>query len=309
MKDTIKLFSEWRRYQVKPGTVYGYERELKAFCLFLRNPEVEEITTSDVAGYLNGLRELGWDRNSFIPKCMALRKFFEFCELQGLKVLDYSLIPIPRKVMKLPRVATEEAYRKLLAVIPRNRDSRHIRNRAIICMLWDSGARSGEIVSLNVQDADLKRMRAVIKTEKSRGTRPFREIFWTEETNENLKAWIRKREELARRMTLGEADALFVSISSGGMRDASGCRFTGDGVTEMLRRYSNRAGLPVVNPHSFRHKLAHDVIKNNGSAVDVMNLLGHASLQSSSIYMVMGDKEAEKRYRELTPEHPFPGER
>ncbi len=87
-KEAIEQFKNWRQFKVKKQTVKGYDRELRTFCLFLRNPQIEHITLNQVMEYLNGLAELGWDRNSFIGKCMALRKFFEFFRLQGYQVLD-----------------------------------------------------------------------------------------------------------------------------------------------------------------------------------------------------------------------------
>ncbi len=267
----------------------GYDKELRTFCLFLRNPDVEQIQLGDVMDYLTGLKELGWNHNSFIPKCMALRKFFEFCRLQGLRVLNEDLIPIPRKEYRIPRVVTADTYSKLLAVLPLNNDPRHVRNRAIINLLWDTGARNGEIVALDLGDIDLDRMRALIKTEKSRGRRPIRELFWTHETNESLGTWLNKRTRLQQK----DPDALFVSTCSANV----GRRFTIKGVGEMLRRYSNRARIPYVNPHSFRHHMGHDVIQKGGSSADVMNILGHSTLASSTIYTMMTDRELEERYR------------
>jgi len=297
--EAINKFSAWRTFNVKPGTVRGYDRELRNFCLFLRNPDVERVTINDVTDYLSGMRELGWDENGFIPRCMALRKFFEFCQHLGLPALDASLIPVPRKTYKIPRVADEETYRKLLGVIPRNNDPRHIRNLAIVRLLWDTGARNGEILALNVADVDPRRMRALIGTEKSKGRRPFREIFWTHEANESLARWVAKREELKAHMVVRDPEALFLSISSSGLHERSGSRFTQKGVAEMLRRYANKAKIPYLNPHSFRHHLGHEIIRKGGSASDVMNILGHASLQSSSIYTMMSDRELEDRYRKL----------
>ena len=112
--EVIHNFSTWRLFKVKTGTVKGYDKELRTFCLFLRNPDVEQIQLGDVMDYLTGLKELGWNHNSFVPKCMALRKFFEFCRLQGLRVLNEDLIPIPRKEYRIPRVVTADTYGKLL---------------------------------------------------------------------------------------------------------------------------------------------------------------------------------------------------
>lgn len=296
-KEAIDKFSNWRKFKVKGQTVRGYDRELRNFSLFLRNPEIENVTINDVMEYLNGMAEMGWDHNSFVGKCMALRKFFEFYRMQGYPVIDENLIPIPSKEHKLPRVADQTGYEQLLTAIPvKTNDPRHIRNLAIVNMLWDSGARNGEVLALNVADLDMDRRRAVISTEKSKGRRPFREIFWTQTTNDNLWGWLKKREELKKRMEFKEQDALFISICSG-QHNTTGGRFSIKGVGEMLRRYSNKANIPYMNAHSFRHHMGHHIVKQGGSSADVMNILGHASVQSTTIYTMMTDQELEKRYR------------
>ncbi len=295
-KEAIDQFSGWRRFKVKGQTVKGYDQTLRQFCLFLRNPEIEDISINHVMDYLNGMKDMGWDQNSFVGKCMALRKFFEFYRLQGYAVINEDLIPIMQAEYKLPRVATPENYKKLVASIPRNNDPRHIRNLAIVNMLWDTGARNGEIMTLNVADLDMDRRRAIIKTEKARSRRPFREIFWTADTHGNIVRWLKKRDELKKKMEFQDPNALFLSIS-GSQHETAGRRFTLRGAGEMLRRYSAKAEIPYMNAHSFRHRVGHHIIKSGGSSADVMNILGHSSVQSTTIYTMMTDVELEKRYR------------
>jgi len=296
LNEAIEKFSNWRKWQVKKDTVRGYDLILKQFCLFVRNCDIEHIRLEDVLSWFSLLEMLQYQRNSFIPKAQALKKFFEFYKMQGFVVLEPDLIRLPSKEYKIPRVASEENYRKLLSAIPKQtNDPRHIRNRAIIMLLWDTGARNGEITALDLEDVNTEQMRAVIKTEKSKGRRPFRELFWTKETNEALQAWIEKREFLKKTKMPHMEECLFPSICSGAL-NLSGKRITNKGVAEFLRRYSNRANIPYQNAHSFRHHMAHDIISQGGSAADVMNILGHASLSSSSIYTMMTGKELENRY-------------
>lgn len=295
--DAFQQFIEWKQLDVTKNTTKGYGLILKQFCLFMRNCHIEQITITDVSQWFNLMTDLEWDRNSFIPKAIALRKFFEFFKHQNYNVLDPWLIPVPDKQYKLPRVASEEGYAKLLNIIPNNNDPRHIRNRAIITMLWDTGARNGEVLALNIDDLDLVNKRAVIHTEKNRGSRPFRELFWSDQTNNNLHMWIAKREHLQKKITIHDEGALFISIMSSGLNDRQGYRFNIKGSGEMLRRYAIRAGVPYMNAHSFRHRKGHSIIEQGGSSADVMNVLGHASLQSSSIYTMMRGKELESRAR------------
>lgn len=299
LKEAIDQFSNWRKFKVKNQTVRGHDRELRNFCLFLKNPEIHKISINDVMDYLNGIIEMGWDPNSLMPRCMALRKFFEFLRLQGHNVLNEELIPIPRNQVKIPRVADEENYKKLVAIISKKtNDPRHIRNLAIVNLLWDTGARNSEVVSLNVGDIDMEGKKAIIRTKKSKGKRPFRKIFWTDETNKNIIKWIEKRKHLKQKLYFAEPEALFISICSVN----AGKRFGIKGVGEMLRRYCNRADMPYMNAHSFRHHMGHDIIKQGGSSADVMNILGHSSIQSTMIYTMMADKELETRYRKFKGE-------
>jgi len=297
--EAIDKFSSWRSFKVKTLTVKGYHFDLRNFCLYMRNPGLEEVQLDDVLNYLKDLRELGWDENSFMRKCMAFRKFFDFYKRQGMSVIDPELIPIPYKQFKIPRVATVTDYQNLISVVPANTsDPRHIRNMAIIKMLWDTGARNGEIASLNVADLDLENMKAVIHTEKSRGRRPIREIFWTRGTNEAIKSWLKKRVHLLSIMKHMDKDAVFISLST----SLAGQRINTKGIGEMLRKYSNKAGLEyTVNAHSFRHHMGHNIIKQGGSSADVSNILGHSSLESSYIYTMMSNKELQDRYKKFNP--------
>lgn len=297
LSEAIEKFTQWRTFKVKKGTVKGYDLILKQFCLFVRDCDIERVRLEDVTAWFGLLNDLKWQHNSFITKGMALRKFFEFYKSQGYNVLEPNLIPVPPKQYNIPRVATEENFQKLLSVIPtETKDPRHIRNRAIVMLLWDTGARNGEILALDISDVDTAQMRAVISTEKSKGRRPFREIFWTEETNKALITWIAKRESLKKTKMPHMDESLFPSICNSAALNSNGKRLSNKGVGEFLRRYSNRAGIPLMNAHSFRHHMGHDIISQGGSAADVMNILGHATLASSSIYTMMTGKELENRY-------------
>ena len=289
----IKTFEDWKRLQSKSTTVMGFACELRAFCLFLRDPEVESITITMVLEYLEAQLALGWKRNTLAHKCNYLRGFFRFLRLQGGAVLDENLIPKPRHEYRLPRVATAEEYARLCAAIPRASTANSIRNHALFSLLWDTGARVGEIVSLNLEDLDLARMCAVVRTEKSRTSHPYREIFWTPETNEQLRKWLEKRKRLP--ILVEHRDALFTGIA--------GCdphkRMSTSSVAQILRSLCVKAGVGYLHPHSFRHHLGHEIINQGGSASDVMNILGHSNLSATAIYTMMTDQELEARYRAI----------
>lgn len=297
LDEAVKQFDLYNSVKNKANTARGYSLVLRQFALYNKNCHIEDIDINMVLEWFALMRHLGWDENSFVTKSIALRKFFEFFKRQKYPVLDYELIPVPATRHAMPRILDEANYQKLLTVVPdKTADGRHIRNRAIISMLWDTGARNGEVLSLNLDDIKLEEKRAVIRTEKAKSKRPFREIYWTKKTNKYLKEWLEKREQLAHTMEAIDPQALFISICAG-QHATSGRRFGIKGVGEMLRRYSNKAGIETVNAHSFRHHMGRNIVEQGGSNSDVANILGHSSLASTFIYTQLSNKELEQRYR------------
>lgn len=294
--DAIEKFTNWRQFKVCGETVKRYDKVLRIFCLYLHNPDIEKITVDQVLKYLGEMQTLGWKKNGLNIVCIGLRKFFEFYEMQGYKVIKAELVPILKKEFKLPRIATEDGYDALLEQFPADsNDPHHIRNRAIAMLLWDTGARNGEILSLDVDDLNLEERKAIIKTEKSRGRRPIREIFWQEKTNKALKNWIEKRKYLMNIMKFQDQNALFISIATCN-KSVRGGRLKVCGLAEILRTASNRAGIPTLNAHSMRHFMGRSIIEQGGSNSDVSNILGHSSMDSSWIYTMMAGPQLQKRW-------------
>jgi integrase/recombinase XerC len=297
MSQAIEEFKDWRGFKVAGQTVVRYDQVLRIFCLCMGDPEVESIEIGHVLGYMQNMEQLGWKRNGITIVALALRKFFEFYNLRGFNCLNESLIPLPRKEFNLPRVANEDDYKTLLKAIPAGNDPNNIRNRALINMVWDTWARSGEVISLNEDDLNHTTRSAIIKTEKSRGRRPIREIFWSVETDKHLRRWIAKKKELESQFQFDDPEAVFVSIRKSGKYDTRGKRMTSRGVCEVFRQISNRAKLPsVFNAHSARHYGGRKIVKEGGSSADVANILGHSHMDSSMIYTMMWGGELRQRY-------------
>lgn len=301
--EALNKFNEWRGLKVGKGTVMGYDMSLRYFCIFVRNAEIEEIKLGDCVEWLKWIRDLGFDITTLEKKAIALKKFFEFWWQQGKSVINPCLIPLPPKQFKFPRVASEEDYRKVLGVIPENSGYYwHIRNRALITLLWDSAARIGEALSLNIKDTDMVNKKAEIHTEKTKGFTPFRRIFWTEDTNNNLIRWIERRKRELTMWNLKEIkdpDALFISIHGGrGSCMGRSNRMERAAVTEMIRKYSNKAGLErPLNPHSMRHHRGRELAMQGANNSVISSILGHANLASSYPYTALAGKDLESQFR------------
>ena len=299
LSQAIEEFKNWRGFKVTGHTVIRYDSALRIFCLVMGDVDIEQIQIQHVLGYLQEMQKLGWKRNGINIVALALRKFFEFYNLQVYRCLNEAVIPLPRKEFNIPRVANDEDFTKLVKSIPRDGDSVNIRNLALLHMVWDTWARSGEVISLDEDDLKFNSDGtgcAMIKTEKSRGKRPIREIFWTATTTKYIKAWLKEKRRIQDDMTFEDSGALFTSIRKCGPYDVRGKRMTNRGVCEVFRTVSNRAGLPsIFNAHSARHRGGRKIILDGGEDSDVTNLLGHSSLESSHFYtMIWGDRLKER---------------
>lgn len=293
MNVALESFSRWRSLKIQSGTVKSYDRYLRYLALYLHDPHLSDITLDQISGYYLEMKRMGWDQNTVMVHAQALRKFLEYLRLQGVPAISEELVPLPRRMTKMPKFANEEKYQKLLASIPDNNDPRHIRNAALIRMYGDTGARNSEIINLNIADIDFARHCAVIRTAKA-VNRPFREIFWTAETQGFIDRWLEVRDKLRATEEFIDRDAIFISITG----DKHGHRLKITGVGCIFRKASERAGLDgCLNCHQLRHRRAHIINDGGGSNSDIANILGHSTITSTLIYTMYRNRELEAKAR------------
>ena len=304
LSEAIKEFVELRKVKGPRAarTAGRYEITLRIFCLCMQDPELEEIDLAHIVWYFTELDRLGWKPNGMNLIGIGLRKFFEFCHLRGYSIaFNENLIPIREKEFNIPRVSNIQDFRKLLQQVPeKSNDPNHIRNRALLLLMWGTPARSGEICMLNESDLQFDRDgggKAFAKTEKSRGRRPLREIFWTAETGKALKRWIKKKHELQKLFAFEDTDAVFVTIRKSSKCANRGRRMSQNTVAELMRMLSCAAGLPLVhNAHSVRHSFGRDTLKVLKSDGAVSNQLAHANLESSRIYTMLFGEDLRREW-------------
>lgn len=304
LHDAIKEFVELKKMKGKRSEKTGgrYECTLRIFCLVMQDPELEKIEFEHIIWYLKELERLGWKPNGINLVGIALRKFFEFCHLRNYPInFNEVLIPLKERIINIPRVTDLDTFKKLLAQIPeKTNDCHYLRNRAILLMLWDTGVRAGELMSLDIADLDFNSRMAIIRTEKSRGRRPMRQIFWTEETQKHIQKWIDKLEVLKKKYHFEDSGALFVSVGKSPTQPIRGGRMTSRGVAEVMRVLSNKAGLPIVaNAHGIRHSMGRDAIKSLRSNSAVSNILGHSKIESSYIYTMLFGDDLKEQWEEV----------
>ena len=277
----------------------GFDHDLRQFCLYTRNTHIEYIKEEDITFYFNSMLSLGWKSSGIMPKSIALRNLFKYATKSGLRVMSHELIPIPKREYFIPRVAKDEEIVNLLE-LSKGKTLQPVRNRCIINFLRSTGCRNGEMCAINLSQLmeHFNEKRVVIRTAKTRGMKPIRELFWDEPTHKALTEWLDIRNVLSDRITFTDPDALFVGVRNW----QTGKRLTNHAVSIIFRKLSKKAGIPTMNPHSLRHYRGHELNNFGANNSTISGVLGHSSLASSFVYTQMKSDElqtAAKKYRKV----------
>lgn len=298
--EAIDKYNQFKRLEKEVKTIRGYDLDLRQFCLWMRNnPLITQVTIDHIIEYVNGMKELGWSQNTIMIKCVVLTGFFKFWLKKGYPVLNYELIPHVKREYVEARVATDEKLSKLITVCNEHEDDPYfIRMKALILLAADTGARNGEICSINADIStepyeryqDCNQYSHIIKSEKSRGKKPFRRIFWEDETNDALNKWLMYRKTIP-----NVSEALFVGLGGQGARNVGG-RISVQAIAICMRKISAMAGIPNVNLHSLRHRKGNQLGAGGANGPIISDILGHASTASSDRYTHLNDKQLSKAH-------------
>lgn len=185
---------------------------------------------------------------------------------------------------QLPRVLSEAQVRGLMAQCPV-----HIlvgvRNRAMLESMYRAGLRCSEVLDLTTPDVDWEQQMFLVR--HSKGDRS-RNVPWPPDLTVWLRAWQRMREKA--KIT---GRHFFTTWKGGRLLD----KYT----REMLDRYAVAAGITdfKVTPHMLRHTYATELIQNGFNIMEVRDLLGHASIATTQIYLHVRPEELAAKIRLL----------
>lgn len=288
IKNAITEYEKWKGLSASKPTMRGYSMSLRQFAVFVGSRRhVENISINDVAEWFSEMAEMGWDANSFLPKASALRDFFTFLRLSKVECIDPKLIVIPRKTHKPIEVIRPNDFYKAIQYLEDNKAGLALkRDKAIFWLLWDTGMRVGEVCALDVNQ--IEKGKALIKTEKAKHSRPYRTVIWSDDAQICVEDWLNDRLEIET-----DHNALFIGLD----HTKQYKRLSTRNVQRVVKSVSDNLKLPTLTPHTFRHSKAHRIIERGGSGADVMNVLGHSNLSTSSRYVEMAGNELENRAR------------
>ncbi len=203
----------------------------------------------------------------------------------------------PPKGKKLPRAPRAADVQALFATL--SHTATHIgrwdfvRDLALFGLIYDTGMRIGEVVSLKLADISPRMGTAMLEDTK---TDEDRVVVFNQSTGRDLLRWLHTREELNPPLDL---QVVFISrhYHYGPARGTG--PLTDSGIRAALRRWCQRAGIPRITPHQLRHAFALHALRGGADILDVMSQLGHHNLTTTQRYtkaLGAGRRERHTRY-------------
>lgn len=268
------------------NTIINYKNDLCEFYHFTCK-KILKVDKELVNSYLNCLYEKNDSKSTVARKLSSLRKFYEYLGKKGIVDVNYfKLIKNPRKDMILPKYVVSSDIEKMMQV-PDVRGVYGKRNLAIMRLLYATGVRVSELVNIKIKDIDLSD-----RTIKILGKgRKERMVVFGHNAKNALDDYI-----FNGRGELNKKDSEYVFLNKDGGRLST--RYVRKILDETIIKASI---LHHVSPHMLRHTFATEMLNNGADLVSVKDLLGHESLNTTSIYTHVTDEMIRKVYNNSHP--------
>jgi integrase/recombinase XerD len=295
MRDNVATFIEYLRAEkgFSVNTISAYQNDLTQLCDFVVTLEVPEgaetgkLTRDHVVRFVLYLRDREYAATTVARKVAAVKSFCHFLEQEGLLSEDPTLhIDSPRVTKYLPRAASVSEIECLLAQLAGDSPPA-LRDRAMLELLYATGMRVSELVSLNRGDLNLDD--DVVQC-RGKGDKQ-RQIPFGQTAREAMVRY----SEIGRSQLLGkrESEALFLNHH--------GDRLTRQGFWLIIKSYARQAGNDKITPHTLRHSFATHLLSNGADLRSVQELLGHSSIATTQVYTHVADTRLRQVYDESHP--------
>lgn len=269
------------------NTIAAYRNDLTQFLRYLeeQNEDFDQLTWADVdkdtiINYVLNLKEREYTSSTVARKVAAIKSFFHYLMAERIILDDpTATLDSPKVKKRLPKAISREDIEQLLAAPAGGASAKSQRDHALLELLYASGMRVTELVSLNVDDVNLASGSVRVRGKKASSKE--RIIPVGDRALEALQIYVNKgRMQLVRDP---EERALFLNHR--------GQRLTRQGLWLIIKHYVDEVGVSEdVTPHTLRHSFAAHKLSQGKSLQDIQKLLGHANISTTQVYQHVGQE-------------------
>jgi len=265
-------------------TVENYDRYLRRFLKLTGAAKPGDITDDLVRNFRMQLNRIADANGRTLKKqtqfyhLIALRSFLKYLARRDIKSLAPEKVELGKMPARQIEFMESDELARLLAA-PKGDAIEKRRDRAMLELLFSTGLRVSELVSLNRESIDFKKDEFSVRGKGDK----IRVVFLSDAAKKALKEYLEKRADVD--------GALFARIRKAKSAENSDLRLTARSVERLVKRYAAAAGITKkVTPHGLRHAFATDLLQGGADLRSVQMLLGHAQITTTQIYTHFTDK-------------------
>ncbi len=275
---------EFARYlqevkKMSRNTVLSYRRDLMQMAVYLEERGIQEaskVTKTSLNSYMLFMEKEGKASTTISRMLAAIKSFFHYEFSEGkIRKNPAELVRAPKIEKKMPVILTVEQVTALLEQ-PAERTPKEIRDKAMLQLLYATGIRVSELVSLRLLDVNRNIGFLTCRDGGKERTIPF-----GREAGAVLEDYLRNaRESLLKGKT---SEWLFVNCSGGQM--------SRQGFWKIIKYYGEKAGIQEdITPHTLRHSFAAHLIGKGADMRAVQTILGHSDMATTQMYAAYAAK-------------------
>ena len=289
LKDFIYYLSVERG--LADNTLDSYQRDLKKYLQFLKKHGINDyhgISRTHISQFLLEQKEKGLAPSTLTRNLASIRSFYNFLlREQIIQENPAAELESPRAEKKLPRVLSFKDMERLLEQ-PKTGEAIGLRDKAMLELLYATGIRVSELVSLSLNNVNIKMgfLRCDGKGNKERMI-PLGSV-----AIKSLQDYL----QYGRNKLIKQKDekALFIN--------QHGKRLTRQGFWKILKKYALKAGISTeITPHTLRHSFATHLLENGADLRSVQEMLGHADISTTQIYTQITRRKIKQIYDQTHP--------
>ena len=270
------------------NTIASYRRDLVKFSRYFDEKgisRIEDINETYVNSYVLGLEKQGMSMATVSRNIASIKSFYAYLIRERIVDIDPTeRIKPPKIAKKVPEVLTIGEVNKLLDQ-PTNKTPKEIRDKAMLELLYATGIRVTELVTLKLTDVNIKL--GFIECHDGGRTRtvPVAEV-----AQRALSRYITEvRDDMS-----GGSDYLFFNCK--------GAPMTRQGFWKIIKYYAAKAGIDKdITPHMIRHSFASHMLNNGADIKSVQEMLGHVDIATTQIYLTNKQSKLKEEYVKAYP--------
>ncbi len=293
LEEYLDYLKEQKNYST--NTIDSYRRDIELFLNFIKDEgySFENVDNNLIRNFLRFEVIQGKSKRTNQRRIIALRRFYAWLlKNEYVKYNPFISIKTPKHDKKLPSFLHEEEIELLIEADAKREDFLAKRDHAIIILLYSSGIRVSELISLKLQDINLRQrtMRIVGKGKKERIV-PFSNLS-LEALNDylrNCRNYVLEKNKIS-----NPTNALFIN--------AKGEQITSRGVQYILKNVEERTGINLgLHPHKMRHTFATHLLEKGADLRTIQEILGHTSLETTQVYTHVTTNKMVDTYKNAFP--------